>query len=130
MTGNKIVFKSKKTTFVIICFVFVMIIVYIMFSNYRLVKHGILVNAKTTNWKSGASGSLNLGYAFVYNDDSIEGANVFEGLTDRSEFENRYFPVLYDTTLGTTQLLIRPTDFEAYHLPFPDSLKWVLKYIK
>ncbi len=45
------------------------------------------------------------------------------------------FPILYDTTSRihpplkfTNFLLIFPEDFKQFNLPFPDSLKWVLKF--
>lgn len=44
---------------------------------------------------------------------------------------NKSFPVIYDSTDVTyNELLITPEDFEAYKMPYPDSLKWVLKYRK
>ncbi len=43
----------------------------------------------------------------------------------------RSFPLIYDTTSpNINHLLIFPTDFETWNLPFPDSLKWVLKFNK
>ena len=67
---------------------------------------------------------MNLDYEFYYNgkkitDDTATG--VFRGNPD---FENKYFPVMYDPKLGASELLISPTDFEKYKIPFPDSLNW------
>jgi hypothetical protein len=45
------------------------------------------------------------------------------------------FPVIYDTSsnnyyqiLGSQHILIFPENFKYYNIPYPDSLKWVLKY--
>jgi hypothetical protein len=50
-------------------------------------------------------------------------------------FIGKTFPIMYDTTSRihppfafTNVLLIFPDNFKQYNLPFPDSLKWVLKF--
>ncbi len=41
------------------------------------------------------------------------------------------FPVIYDTTdAEENYMVIFPEDFKNLNLPFPDSLKWVLKFNK
>ncbi len=46
----------------------------------------------------------------------------------RSLFEHS-FPVIYNTKKpGQSEVLVFPSDFEEFNLPFPDSLRWVLEY--
>lgn len=107
-----------------ICFAFILIV------KSRLKSNGILLNAKTTNWASGAKMSLDLKYEFYYKGEKIIGANAFGPFRGNPDFENRFFPVMYYPGLGGhSQLLIMPSDFKSFNLSFPDSLKWVLKYL-
>ncbi|OJX00294.1 MAG: hypothetical protein BGO70_08955 [Bacteroidetes bacterium 43-93] len=44
----------------------------------------------------------------------------------------KYFPVLYKKTLfGYDEtILITPSEFKSYGYAFPDSLRWIIKYIE
>lgn len=49
----------------------------------------------------------------------------------------KVFPAIYDTTSkhhyqisSSDHILIFPNDFKQFNIPFPDSLKWVLKFNK
>jgi hypothetical protein len=45
--------------------------------------------------------------------------------------EGHYFPVMYyDKDPTTSDLLVLQKDFSLYSLPFPDSLKWVCRYLR
>src|SRR5450755_4868221 len=44
---------------------------------------------------------------------------------------NRTFPVIYSPNYPKNNyILIRPEDFNRFNYSFPDSLNWVLKYIR
>lgn len=46
----------------------------------------------------------------------------------RSLFEHS-FPVIYNTNKPSqSEVLVFPSDFAEFDLPFPDSLRWVLEY--
>ncbi len=48
----------------------------------------------------------------------------------KSFFLGKTFPIVYKSnSADNSHLLIRPRDFEKFHLVFPDSLRWVLKYL-
>jgi hypothetical protein len=53
----------------------------------------------------------------------------------RDSLIGKAFPLIYDTTatyspnIAPGDLLITPDDFKKYKMPFPDSLKWLGKYI-
>lgn len=47
------------------------------------------------------------------------------------EFIGKSFPVVYyPKSPRLNSICITPTDFKHYSEPFPDSLNWVLKYIR
>jgi len=46
-------------------------------------------------------------------------------------FVGKKFPVIYEKgNPNNCMFLITPEDFAIYNRPFPDSLRWVLKYLK
>jgi hypothetical protein len=73
---------------------------------------------------------LNLNYEFYYNGKKILGSDAFNKFRGNQDFVNRNFPVMYEPKLGSAKLLVEPSDFKRFGLPFPDSLKWVLNYLK
>lgn len=95
----------------------------------ELDKRGILLNAKTSHWVYGTK-TRGLEYIFYYKGGKITSNNPFEKFVGNKDFEDKNFPVIYDPKFGSSQLLIEPSNFERFNLPFPDSLKWVLKYLK
>jgi hypothetical protein len=104
--------------------------IYLIVSKKKLHKNGILLNAKTTNWAPGAKVSLDLKYEFYYKGEKKIGADAFNDFRGNPDFVGRYFPVIYYPGWGGhNQLLITPSDFKEFNLPFPDSLNWVLPYI-
>jgi hypothetical protein len=122
--------KKANTPFYATIGLIAIVIIYILIVKRELHKQGILLNAKTTNWASGAKVSLDLKYEFYYNGKKIIGANAFNDFRGNLDFLNRFFPVMYYPGLGgNSQLLIGPEDFKEFYLPFPDSLKWVLPYL-
>jgi len=106
-------------------------IIYLVISNRTLHNNGILLNAKTLEWGSGSKMSLTLKYEFYYKGEKIIRSNAFGPIRGNDDFVGRYFPVMYSPNLGgQSQLLITPDDFIRFNLPYPDSLKWVLVYLK
>ena len=123
--------KKPNASFYVTIGLIVVFIAFLVISKRDLRRHGILLNAKTTNWASGAKLSLDLKYEFYYKGEKLVGANGFKHFRGNPDFVNRYFPVMYNPGWGGhSQLLIVPEDFEKFNLPFPDSLEWVLPYLK
>jgi hypothetical protein len=76
-------------------------------------------------------------YNYVVKGISHSGTLNFSKDITKDSLVGKTFPVIYDTTAKNGNnsilaacLLITPDDFKKYNIPFPDSLKWVLKYIK
>jgi hypothetical protein len=121
--------KGKKITLIIGVSVFLLLIAFIKFSDIQLENQGILLNARTVEWVTSAKMGMGLRYEFYYNGEKIIRDNAFNDFRGNRDFEGKYFPVMYDPKLGSSQLLIVPSDFKKFHIPFPDSLQWVLSYI-
>ena len=80
----------------------------------------------------GAKHGSSLKYKFIYNHNSYYSStsgNSFWGdryFDIRLSIVNKSFPVILSVKEPTCNtMLITPEDFDFYHLPFPDSLKWV-----
>src|SRR3954471_7327152 len=117
---------KPNTSFYLTVLLIVAVALFILVAESKLKSDGVLLNARTTHWASSAKMGMDLKYEFYYKGKKLVGANAFEPFRGNRDFENRYFPVIYYPGLGGhSQLLIRPGDFESFHLQFPDSLKWV-----
>ena len=122
--------NKKKISLSIVLILFALIFLFIKYSDVKLTKEGVLLDAKTTEWKTSSYMGLDLSFEFYYNGKKMFGSNAFNDFRGNDAFVNRYFPVMYEPQLGSSKLLIEPSDFKRFDLPFPDSLKWVLGYLK
>lgn len=121
--------KRNFVVAIIIAIVLIGFYLWGSWANYELEKNGILLNATTSHWVYGTK-TRGLEYVFFYKGKEITYDNPFEKFVGDKDFENKNFPVMYDPKSGSSQLLIEPSDFKRFKLSFPDSLNWVLKYIK
>ena len=122
--------NKKKILLSVVLILFVLILLFIKYGDVKLTNKGVLLNAKTTEWKTSSYMGLDLSYEFYYHDKKVFGSNAFNDFRGNDVFVNRNFPVMYEPKLGSSKLLIEPSDFKRFDLPFPDSLKWVLGYLK
>jgi hypothetical protein len=109
---------------------FLILVGFALFKQYYLKKHYILLNAKTTSWVVTSKVGLELEYEFHYKGNKIVYNNPFAKFMGNKNFENKLFPVVYDPVLNTAQLLVQPENFKKFNLQFPDSLDWVLPYLR
>jgi hypothetical protein len=110
--------------------IFGLIIVFIEIREYSLAKNGILLPAHTLEWAGSSNMGMTLKYEFSYKGERKGGNKPIQKIRGLREFEDKYFPVIYDPKFGQSQILIDPGQFKRFNLPFPDSLSWVLKYFK
>jgi len=122
--------KKKGITLFIGCAVLIFIFLWGIYDNKHLEHQGILLQAKTLEWATTAKMGMSLRYEFYYLGKRQTSNNAFNKIRGLQVFENKYFPLIYDPNTGTSQLLIDPTDFRRFNLSFPDSLSWVLPYLK
>lgn len=122
--------KKKKVTILIILLFFGSVFIYIHYIDKRIEKEGVLLNAMTTVWVGRVNMGMHLQYEFFYNGKKIIGERGFKNIRGNRDFQKKAFPVMYDPKFGTSQLLVEPIDFKEFNLPYPDSLTWVLQYLK
>lgn len=94
-----------------------------------LLKNGKLVNAKIISWATPGKGNTvyNLSCEFEYNGKLHK---LFSPTTYGGNFDSiigKTFPGMFSSSQDILEILITPTDFEKYSIPFPDSLNWMLK---
>ena len=51
-------------------------------------------------------------------------------VTSSSIFIGKTFPVILSEVTNNSKMLITPDHFKSVNIPFPDSLKWVLQYVR
>lgn len=81
----------------------------------------------------GQAGSIVYNYEImgIAYQESRGSMNIFSNKEIAKQFEGKYFPIVYDSlNPKNSTLLLIPSDFAAYNLIFPDSLKWVLPYFE
>jgi hypothetical protein len=114
------------------------ILIWSTISKKKLLKTHELSSAKITNCSYGGrgnSGTITFNFDFYISRTEIGGSssiNSSELNFDDAKvfFLGKTFPVVYNPdNFNNNFLLIRPKDFERFHYSFPDSLRWVLKYI-
>lgn len=122
--------KNKKVALIIGFILFLFFLLFVIIRQKRLSNNGVLLQAHTLNWASSAKMGMSLRYEFYFNNERKTGDNSFAKIRWLRDFENRDFPVMYDSVLGSSQLLVEPSDFERFNIAFPDSLNWVREYTK
>lgn len=122
--------KQDKIAIVIILFIGILSLLFLIYRNNQLKSDGGIVYGTIIGYgHSAKSPVLEFKYSFAYN------GKLYESWSDArvhylSDFIGKTFPVRYSPRLGIGEMLITPRDFAKYDLPFPDSLKWVLPYLK
>ncbi len=102
----------------------------------KLMEDSIIVSGNISGFDKTYKRADALKYDFEYNRKKYKKIGNSNGKS--SDYEaiykyviNRTFPVLINkiNPQEYSKLLVVPEDFQEYGLPFPDSLKWILKYI-
>jgi hypothetical protein len=104
-----------------------------------LLKNHQVAIAKITDCSYGGkghAGTITFLYKFVSNNEEIQGGKTFNSAElnfddAKSFFLGKTFPVVYNPNNPNNNfLLIRPKDFNQFNYSLPDSLHWILKYIR
>ena len=73
-----------------------------------------------------SKGDVTFSYTFNIGYKEYQGGTIIGDLADHHSIMHRFFPVVYDSTdIDINDILVRPSDFERFGIPFPDSLEWV-----
>ncbi|SFQ31200.1 hypothetical protein [Parafilimonas terrae] len=71
-------------------------------------------------------------FYFSANNGEIHSKTSFGDIVSLQHFIiNKQFPIIFSSVNPNyNMILILPEDFKDYNVPFPDSLNWVLQYVK
>lgn len=107
-----------------------------MNKNTRLKRHGLICDGIPASIQSTGRifNSLKIHYRFPFHGNQYEqvltARDMLMSFEDEIFYYKGHVPVLVDTTdPENSHLLLRPSDFIYFGLPFPDSLNWVFKYM-
>lgn len=115
------------------------IVIYALWSKNKLQENHTVITGKIINCQNGSrgnGGSLFFDYSISianknYNASSSYWTNELSFFAAEKYFVGKTFPVAYNPSKPSeSSILITPKDFSRYGYPFPDSLKWVLQYLK
>lgn len=122
--------KGNIVGFIVLAILFIGVVVLRNWTQDDLKKNGVLVKAKIVLVNFGGKGS-NGGFQckFDYKGKTIEHASPSTVKSGKYNFIGKSFPGMYSPGTGTFEILITPTDFEKFNIPFPDSLNWVMEYV-
>ena len=102
----------------------------------KMMENSIIVSGKIIGFDKTYKKADALNYAFEYDRKVYKKVGNSNGKAKDYEalykyVANRAFPILINKNNPQeySKILVVPEDFQEYGLQFPDSLKWLLKYI-
>ncbi|HEY5367860.1 MAG TPA: hypothetical protein VIJ75_02620 [Hanamia sp.] len=129
--------KTRRIiTWVIATFFVVTIVVTTIQGNsntHKLANQGVLANAYVMDITTTVRGDFAIDYRFIVNGKSFEDQHSYSELLMRyqNNFLNRTFPVIYlPQNPSINYLLVTPQSFKEYNKDFPDSLQWIMQYMR
>ena len=99
--------------------------------NHFVVTQGIVTKVGYANKMGGY-----IEYIFFLNGKQYKTSQIlteFKNVDEESVLVQKGFPVIVDTTSGsytTNKMLFDSLSFVRYGLPYPDSVKWLVQYLK
>lgn len=123
----------KKIIYAFLIGLFIFFLIRSWYKKEDLLKHKHQSIAKIIGYKISYRGGLNLIYVFKVDGRQYKSFDGEPDIGGRNGvfFLNKYFPVIYNyNNPGNNKLLLNPIEFKRYDIPFPDSLNWVLEYIR
>ena len=121
-------YKNSYTLLVVV-FIIGIFAGYDFFLVWEMKRDGLITNGKIRAVSYGGRTSATFEYEFIY-DNQRRTSNTNAGVNSPENFVGKSFPVIVSTFTKKSSILVTPSHFEKYDLPFPDSLKWVLDYLK
>ena len=123
-------FKKNKKVIIGLLLIGIIFFIYHQFLWGDLKKNGILLVGviKEQSFHSKSS-MVDVTYTFEYKGKHYEYQSN-SGVVHSPIFIGKTFPVIVSKVTFNSTMLITPNHFKTFNIPFPDSLKWVLGYIK
>ncbi|HEU5053030.1 MAG TPA: hypothetical protein VFT78_07945 [Hanamia sp.] len=92
--------------------------------------HGVLVESKIIRVNAGGKTGGGFQCIIKYKNKNKVLSSPSSLIYGKDFFVNKTFPAMYSPNTDVLEILITPTDFEKFNIPFPDSLNWLLPYIR
>ncbi len=123
------IYANKKSVIFLCCFI-LFAASYTSISKYDLIYNGKLITGTVVDISNHSKSSLE-DLVFNYmSDGKQKKSSTSLSIKQPNQLIGKSFPVIISTVTGQTELLVTPMQFKKYRLPFPDSLKWVLPYVR
>ena len=122
--------KAKKKSIIAIVIVIVVFFIYHNLLWADLKYNGVIITGllKSTSYHSKSS-LIDFEYSYEF-EGKMYKSSFSSGKKDYSIFIGKSFPVVVSRLTNKSTMLITPSHFNEFNIPFPDSLKWVLQYLK
>jgi len=122
---------DKKSFIALLIMVGLFVAVIILRNNDQndLKKKGVIVQAKILRVNFGGKVSGGFNCVINYKNKEKELPSVSSLQRGKFYFIGKTFPAMYSPNTDILEVLITPSDFEKFNLPFPDSLSWVANYV-
>lgn len=98
--------------------------------NQRLKNNGVYTTGKIVGITKVFKSGVFLDFEFKdLNGKIIDGSELSQ-FSNHTIFIGKHFPVIYNSdTPADYQILMTSEQFKEFNIPYPDSLKWVDKYV-
>ncbi|SFD87587.1 hypothetical protein SAMN05518672_103639 [Chitinophaga sp. CF118] len=98
----------------------------------RLINNFSIADGIVKHFSTNSRSANGIDYRFEINGKLYTSSDAYPNINGQigEDLTGHHFPVAYqigDTNNNT--MLIAPADFKRFHIAFPDSLSWVIKYL-
>jgi hypothetical protein len=126
--------RKAKIAVGVIVIIVILIFVYNKFSSDSLQKNFIISNGYVISVKFTNKIGDKVHFTYSINHRTYSGFKHtpnFKNEDDKRILEGRYFPIVVDSTNNSkSDMLLDSLSFAQYGLQYPDSLRWLNKYLK
>ncbi|MFT3682280.1 MAG: hypothetical protein QM791_18550 [Ferruginibacter sp.] len=124
------ILKGRRKTLVTIVILVAVVFIYHNLLWLDLKCNGVITTGllKATSYHSKSS-LIDFEYSYEHNGE-VCNSSFSSPQKDYSILIGKSFPVLVSSLTKKSTMLIIPNHFKKFNIPFPDSLKWVLQYVK
>lgn len=124
MTKKSIVFCT-----IVVC-LFLLSIIWWKKNQNGLKNNGVIVEAKILRVNFGGRSTGGFQCLITYQNETKEISSFSSISKGKVAFVGKTFPAMYLPSKNILEVLITPKDFKKFNIPFPDSLNWVIPYVR
>ncbi|SEW46851.1 hypothetical protein SAMN05428988_6560 [Chitinophaga sp. YR573] len=98
----------------------------------RLISNFSIADGIVKHFSTNSRSANGIDYTFEINGKLYTSSDAYPNINGQigADFTGHHFPVAYQIgDTGNNTMLIAPANFKRFHIAFPDSLSWVIKYL-